>query len=292
MKQLFQRSSSPKAPLVFPGGAFLDFSRPRIMSIVNCTPDSFYEPSRSPLPEEAAERALKAAADGADIIDFGAESSRPGSNYIDEAEELDRLIPALRLFRRQSDLPVSVDTRKAAVARAALDEGADIINDISALRDDPAMTGLCAERGAAVVLMHRRGHFAAFSAPPAGAGVAEELGQFFPDAVEKAVSGGIAREKIILDPGIGFGKSSAENLFILNRLAEICTGDYPLLVGLSRKKFIGEVTGRITEDRLAGTMAANAAALLGGADIIRVHDTTPALDLIKIFKAIAGGEEQ
>jgi dihydropteroate synthase len=291
MKQLFQRSSSPKAPLVFSSGALLDFSRPRIMSIVNCTPDSFYAPSRSPLPEEAAERALKAAAEGADIIDFGAESSRPGSAYIDAAEELRRLLPALRLFRRQSNLPVSVDTRKAAVAGAALDEGADIINDISALRDDPAMTGLCAERGAVVVLMHMRGNSAAFSAPPAGSDAAAEVGQFLLDAAEKALAAGIAREKIILDPGIGFGKSSAENLFILNRLAEICPGDYPLLVGLSRKNCIGEVTGRVPADRLAGTLAANAAALFGGADIIRVHDTAPALDLVKVFQAIAGGED-
>jgi dihydropteroate synthase len=249
------------------------------MAIVNCTPDSFYAPSRSSRPEEAAERALAAAAEGADIIDFGAESSRPGSTVLDEAEELARLLPALRLFRRQSAMPVSVDTRKAAVARAALDEGADIINDISALQDDPAMPGLCADRGAVVVLMH------------AGAGDAGEVGQFLRNAAKKALSCGIGREKIILDPGIGFGKTSAENLFILNRLAEICPGDYPLLVGLSRKSFIGAVTGRTAEERLAGTVAANAAALLGGADIIRVHDTGAALDLIKMFQAICGEKQ-
>jgi dihydropteroate synthase len=264
------------------------------MAIVNCTPDSFYVPSRAFSPEEAADRALTAEAEGADIVDFGAESTRPGSQYIGEEEELRRLIPALRIFRKRSVLPVSVDTRRAAVARSALDEGADMVNDISGF-SDPGLVPLCARRGAAVVLMHMRGTPRTMAAVPSAApgsgktaadGLIAEIGSFLRAAAARALAGGIAAEKIILDPGIGFGKSAGENMIILNRLAEIRFADYPLLIGISRKSFIGEITGRAAEDRLAGTVAANAAALFGGAGILRVHDTAAALDLIRIFTAL------
>ncbi|MDR2211675.1 MAG: dihydropteroate synthase [Spirochaetaceae bacterium] len=281
--KLFQNSKK-KAPLVLPGGALLDFSRPRIMAIVNCTPDSFYPPSRAPSPEGAAERALAAEDAGADIIDFGAESTRPGSAHIDGDEELRRLIPALRLFRRQSSLPVSVDTRKAPVARMALDEGAQIINDISALEDDGDLPELCARRGAAVVLMH--GAREARGARGAVPFRWEDLRVFLHRAVERALGSGIGRDKIILDPGIGFGKSTGDNLTVLARLEEIALEDYPLLIGCSRKRFIRELTGRPVEDALAGTLAVETAAILGGADIIRVHDTAPALDLVKIMAGL------
>ena len=265
-----------------PGGVHLYFSRPLVMSVVNCTPDSFFPPSRSVRPEEAAERALAAESQGADIIDFGAESSRPGAVFIDEEEEIRRLIPVLKHFRRQSALPVSADTRKAAVASMALDEGADIINDITALAD-PAMLCLCAERRAAVVLMH---------APPGdmhtmGVSSPEEVRRFFMEAAEKAEAGGICRDRIILDPGFGFGKSTTDNLVLLNQLARIRLDDYPVLVGLSRKRFIGEITGREPEGRLSGTIAAQTMALLGGADIIRVHDTSEALDMVKVIAAFS-----
>ena len=252
-------------------GVFLSFSRALVMSIINCTPDSFYPPSRTFSPEEAAERALEAEAGGADIIDFGAESSRPGSVTIDEEEEISRLIPALHLFRRQSSIPVSVDTSKAAVARLALDEGTDIINDISSF-SDKKMLNLCAERRAAVVIMHH--------------GPAAKTKDFLYTMAEKAVKQGIKKNKIILDPGFGFGKTTEDNLFLLNQLATIKHEDYPLLVGLSRKRFIGEITGKETEELLAGTIAANALALINGADIIRIHDTAEELDLVKLFTAL------
>jgi dihydropteroate synthase len=259
------------------------------MAIVNCTPDSFYVPHRSPDPEDALRRALAAEAGGADIVDFGAEASGPGSVYVDETEELRRLLPALRLFRKRSSLPVSVDTRKASVARAALEEGADIINDISALRD-PGMIPLCAGRGAAVVVMHGEG--LGFG-PGLGTGdLPEAVRNFLLAAARRAEAGGIPKEKIILDPGFGFGKSTEENLLLLSRLAEIRRGDYPLLVGLSRKRFIGDLTRRNAEDRLAGTLAANAAALLRGADIIRVHDAAPAADLAAVAGALRGFERE
>ena len=257
-----------------PSGAILRFDRPLVMSIINCTPDSFYPQSRSTSSEEAAQRALKAQSEGADIIDFGAESTRPGAAAIDQTEEIKRLIPALRCFRRQSSLPVSVDTSKAAVASAALDEGADIVNDVSALQD-PGMLPLCAERKAAVVLMH--------NGTPVNSG---DVWTFLLNTAEKAINGGIEKNKIILDPGFGFGKSTKDNLLLLHDLEMISIQDYPLLVGLSRKRFIGEISGRDIEGRLSGTIAANAFALIGGADIIRVHDTAESADLIKMLDAL------
>ncbi|MDR0587020.1 MAG: dihydropteroate synthase [Treponema sp.] len=282
-----------KAPLPLPGGALLDFSRPLVMSIVNVTPDSFYRQSRNSRPGGALKAALQAEEDGADIVDFGAESTRPGSDYVSPEMELSRLIPVLKDFRRLSKLPVSVDTRKALVAGAALDEGADIINDISALAD-PDMAALAAGRGAALVLMHMRGspktmRIIAEEKEKAGTealAIVGEVRDFLSAAAEKAAAVGIRKEKIIVDPGIGFGKTLGENLILLNRLAETCPPDYPVLVGLSRKSFIGALTGREAEERLAGTLAAQAAALFGGADILRVHDTRPARDLVRVIHSL------
>jgi dihydropteroate synthase len=277
--------------LKLPSGVSLNFSGPAlVMAIINCNEDSFYAPSRA-LGEEAVEKALAAEKEGAAIVDFGAESSRPGSSYISEEEELKRLIPVISSFRKQSFLPVSVDTRKAAVARAAIDAGADIINDISALSDDPKMAKICAEKGAAVALMHKKGEPLTMQEAPFYSNVAEEISAFFDDSIKRALSGGVSSEKIILDPGIGFGKGLKDNLKIIRLLAEICGKDYPILVGLSRKSFIGEITGRNgaaqkTEDRLAGTLAANAAAILAGADIIRVHDVKEHVDLAKVLFSI------
>ncbi|MCL2879975.1 MAG: dihydropteroate synthase [Treponema sp.] len=276
-----------------PGGTSLDFSGPAlVMAIVNCNEDSFYAPSRA-LRDDAVEKALLAQEDGASIIDFGGESSRPGSVCIGEDEELERVIPVLSAFRKRSRLPVSVDTRKAAVARAALDAGADIINDISSL-GDPLMASVCAERGAAVVLMHwpgLDGGPAAAQGIPGPGDIAAEVGAYLASAAERAVAAGISREKIIVDPGIGFGKTFEDTLEILRRfpyLAEICGKDYPLMVGLSRKSFIGKIIGRAgmardAAGRLAGTLAVNGAAIMGGADIIRVHDVREHVDLAKML---------
>jgi dihydropteroate synthase len=264
----------------------LDFSGPAlVMAIVNCTDDSFYAASRT-LEGKALERALIAEEEGAAIVDFGGESSRPGSLYVSEEKELERVIPVIKAFRKKSSLPVSVDTRKAAVARAALDAGADIINDISGLSDDPLMAGLCAERGAAVVLMHKKGIPKTMQDSPYYEDIAAELKAWFAIAIERALLAGIPAGKIILDPGIGFGKNLDGNLKILRCLAEICGKDYPIMVGLSRKSFIGEITGRSAEDRLAGTLAANGAAIMGGARIIRVHDVKENVDLAKVLFAI------
>jgi dihydropteroate synthase len=268
-------------------GVFLGFSCPLVMSIVNCTPDSFYPPSRTFSPEEAAEMAIAAEAEGADIVDFGAESTRPGAVSVDIEEEIRRLIPALRLFRKKSSLPVSVDTRNALTARYALDEGADIINDVSAFQDE-AMINLCAERKAAVVLMHSAG------AEYGMAAVSDlsEITTFLLAAAEKAIAGGIEKGRIIVDPGFGFNKNAADDLLLLNQLATIKLSDYPLLVGLSRKRFIGAVSGRDPEWRLPGTIAANVLAVIGGADIIRVHDTAAAVDAVKIVAAVQNAQSK
>jgi dihydropteroate synthase len=269
--------------LKLPSGSVLDFSGPAlVMAIINCNEDSFYAPSRA-LGEEAVEKALAAEKEAAAIVDFGAESTRPGASYISEEEELKRLIPVISAFRKRSSLPVSADTRKAAVARAAIDAGADMINDISALNDDPQMAKVCAEKDAGVVLMHKKGEPLTMQENPFYSNVAEEIRAFFDDSVKRALAAGISPEKIILDPGIGFGKSLDDNLQIIRLLAEICGKDYPILVGLSRKSFIGEITGREAEDRLAGTLAANAAAILAGADIIRVHDVKEHVDLARVL---------
>jgi len=287
--------------LKLPSGAKLEFSAScLVMAIINCTDDSFYAPSRS-FGERAVENALRAESEGAAIIDFGAESTRPGASYIDENEELKRLIPVVQAFRKLSRLPISIDTRKASVAEAALDSGADIINDISALCDDPRMVSVCAARNAAVILMHMKGTPRTMQQAPEYDNVLAEVGSFLETAATRAREAGIAPNAIIIDPGIGFGKRLEDNLTIIRRidyfkqlpfLAEILGRDYPVLVALSRKSFIGTVlasgskSSDAAADRLYGTLAANVAAVLGGADIIRVHDVQAHVDALKVLSAI------
>ena len=271
--------------LSLPAGRSLELGlRPVIMGIVNITPDSFFGASRRIDPQQAAQRALELLGEGADILDFGAESTRPGSEPVDPEEEKRRLIPAIRSFRRQSDAIISVDTRRADVARAALDEGADIINDIGAL-GDPGMASAIAAVGAAVVLMHMRGDPATMQANPEYADCGAEVRDFLLDSVRKALAAGISRSSILLDPGIGFGKQLSHNMDLLRRLYLLTESDYPVLVGLSRKRFIGELTGKAVEERLAGSLGAACAAWMRGADIFRVHDVAATKDALTVFEA-------
>jgi dihydropteroate synthase len=256
-----------------------------VMAIINCNNDSFFAPSRASA-EKAVEKALLAEKDGADIIDLGGESTRPGAAYITEEEELERVIPVIRRVRRQSNVPVSVDTRKAAVAQAALEAGANIINDISALEDDPDMAEICAGYRAKVVLMHKKGVPETMQQEPLYRDVTAEVASYLRDAAKRAMDAGIAKENIILDPGIGFGKRLEDNTALIKRLAIIRSLGYPVLAGLSRKTFIGELTGRNVADRLAGTLAANAAAIMAGAGIIRVHDVKESVDLVKVMSGL------
>ncbi|MFA5851849.1 MAG: dihydropteroate synthase [Spirochaetales bacterium] len=278
--------------LSLPAGRSLELGlRPIIMGIVNITPDSFFSASRRFDPEQAVQRALELLGEDADILDFGAESTRPGSEPVDPEEEKRRLIPAIRQFRRQSNAIISVDTRRADVARAALDEGADIINDIGAL-GDPGMASAVSAAGAAVVLMHMRGDPATMQADPVYADCAAEVRDFLLESVRKALAAGISRAGIILDPGIGFGKQLSHNVDLLRRLYLLTESDYPVLVGLSRKRFIGELTGEAVEERLAGSLGAACAAWMRGADIFRVHDVAATKDALTVFEALGWADRR
>jgi len=276
--------------LSLPGKRTLELGiRPLVMGIVNITPDSFFGESRRPDPIEAAERAAALVAEGADILDFGAESTRPGSLAVDSDEEKRRLIPAIKELRKISSAILSIDTRHADVARIALDAGADIINDISAL-DDPVMASVIADAGAGAVLMHMKGNPSNMQENPVYRDCAAEVRDSLLAVVRKALDSGVSPESIILDPGIGFGKLLAHNLDLLERLYLLAESGYPVLVGLSRKRFVGELTGKAVEGRLAGSLGAACAAWAAGADILRVHDVAATRDALLVFDAAGGGK--
>jgi len=258
------------------------------MGIVNVTPDSFYDGGRYGTPEQAVAHALELLEEGADILDVGAESTRPGSQAVPVQDEIDRVIPVVSELARRVSVPISVDTRKAGVARRALDAGASMINDVSALRFDDEMAQVIALSGAAVVLMHMQGTPETMQRAPSYRDVVLEIKQFFEERMEAAVGAGIDRNQIVLDPGIGFGKLLTHNLDILNRLSVFAMLQRPLLLGLSRKGFIGQVVHRPVEDRQWGTAAAVALAVDRGAHILRVHDVGMMKDVINLASAVAG----
>ena len=276
------------------GGHFLDLAdAPLVMGIINCTPDSFYSGSRAPGLDEALALARRMIEEGADILDIGGESTRPGSDSVDPEEERRRAVPLIEAIRRESLIPISIDTRKASVARAALDAGADIVNDVSGLADDPEAAGLVAERGAPVVLMHRRGDSKSMQNDPHYDDTVGEIGEELLAAVDRAVAAGIRRERIILDPGIGFGKRLCDNLLILKEIPRLRVFGFPLLIGLSRKSFIGKLLGGLpVEARLTGTIVANTYAACAGADIVRVHDVAEAVAMKRILHAIAAAAQE
>lgn len=275
------------AYLALPGSRRLDLGQgPLVMGIINCNGDSFFADSRVSGIEQGLARAEEMLAEGADILDLGAESTRPGAEYLDGDTELGRVLPLVRALRSRSSVPISVDTRKAMVARACLDAGADIINDVSALEDDPGLAGLIAQRGAAAVLMHKRGRPVDMQLKPRYEDAPGEVRNYLRVRLDYAQAAGISPDRIVVDPGIGFGKRLEDNLEIIRRLDESCPSGYPILVGLSRKSFIGTLTGRDAEARLAGTLAANAIAAFLGADILRVHDVAEAKDAAAIARAL------
>ncbi|RPJ71873.1 MAG: dihydropteroate synthase [Acidobacteria bacterium] len=242
------------------------------MAIVNITPDSFAERSPSIDPARALDLAAAAAAQGADLLDLGAESTRPGAAVVPEDEEIRRLLPALRAITSRVNLPVSVDTRKAAVARAVLDEGASIVNDISGLGYDAELGAVVARAGAGLVLMHMRGTPADMYRDAVYADLAAEVVCELEEALQRALAAGVAREAIVLDPGIGFAKRAEHSYEALARLPDLAALDRPLLVGTSRKSFLQAALGECPPaSRDWGTAASVAAAILGGAHIVRVH---------------------
>lgn len=271
-------------------GRRLVLDRPLIMGVLNVTPDSFSDGGHYLEPDAAVKHALEMVEEGADVIDVGAESSRPGAEPVPEEEELRRLIPVVREICRRVAVPVSVDTTKAAVARQALDAGAAIINDISALQADSAMASAVAEAGAGLVLMHRQGTPKTMQQDPRYGDVVAEVREFLRERMQAAGRAGIAADHILLDPGIGFGKNLSHNLALLARLDELRPLGRPILVGVSRKSFIGEVVGRRTGDRLMGTAAAVAVAVLRGARMVRVHDVRAMKDVVRMVDAIAAHE--
>ncbi|MBN1519641.1 MAG: dihydropteroate synthase [Spirochaetales bacterium] len=273
--------------LRLPRDRFLDLGAAfHVMGIINLTPDSFWEGSRKQGVPAAVDTAAAMIDQGATILDLGGESTRPGSAYVSVDDELDRVVPAVAAIRARWDVALSVDTRKATVARAAVGAGADIVNDVAALGDDPDMAPFCAAAGVPVVLMHKKGIPATMQDRPYYDDCPQEVRTFLLDRAMAAMAAGIRPESIVLDPGVGFGKRLEDNLALLNRLDELAGSGYPVLVGLSRKSFIGALTGRPTEDRLAGSLAAACAALQKGARIFRVHDVAATMDALDTYSAI------
>jgi len=252
------------------------------MGVVNVTPDSFSDGGRFLERDAAIAHARRLREEGADIIDIGGESTRPGAAPVSEHEELARILPVLESL---SDLCVSVDTRRPAVMEAVLDAGASMINDVQALQSAGALEAL-RESECAVCLMHMKGEPATMQRDPHYDDVVGEVKEFLRQRVAAAEAAGIARERLVVDPGFGFGKTAAHNLTLLKRLAEFGDLGVPLLAGLSRKSTIGKLTGRVMEERLAGSLAMALLALQGGATILRVHDVKETRDVVAVWEAV------
>jgi dihydropteroate synthase len=260
--------------------------RTHIMGILNVTPDSFSDGNAYLEPAQAVIHAKQMVAQGADIIDIGGESSRPGSESITPQAELDRIMPVLEGVLQEVDVPVSIDTYKAEVAKAALESGAHIINDISGLRFDPDMAPVIARYGAPVVIMHIKGTPKDMQRNPIYESLIEEIIEYLKQGIELACAAGIDPDQIVIDPGIGFGKTVQHNLQILNRLSEFSVLGKPVLVGTSRKSFIGQILGLPVEQREEGTAASVSCSILNGAHIVRVHDVAKMAQVVKLTDAI------
>jgi len=267
--------------------------RTLVMGILNVTPDSFSDGGDYPDPSAAVERALEMAAQGADIIDIGGESTRPGAEPVLAKEEIRRVVPVVEKIRAQSDILVSIDTMKAETATQALEAGADIINDVSAFGTDPGMVGVAAKTQAGVVLMHMKGSPQTMQQSPGYENVVQEVGAYLTERIRFAEQHGVRSECVAVDPGIGFGKTVEHNLELLRGLPQLAECGRPVLVGASRKSFIGHITGqKAPEDRLAGSLGAAAWAILHGAHILRVHDVFDTCDVCRLVDTLLVGEFQ
>jgi len=270
------------------GARLLEGPGPFLMGVVNVTPDSFSDGGRFAAPEAAVAHARALAIEGADLVDLGGESTRPGAPPIPAAEEIRRVVPVIERLRAGGfTLPISVDTSKGAVARAALAAGADLVNDVTAL-SDPDLAAAVAGARVPVVLMHTRGTPADMAARADYRDVVAEVVAELGVALARAEAAGVARERVILDPGIGFAKRAEHSVALLGRLGELRALGRPLLVGPSRKSFIGALTGAPVEDRLPGTLAAVAACVLAGVELLRVHDVAAAGQAALVAAAIRG----
>lgn len=263
----------------------LSLDRPLIMGIVNVTPDSFSDGGSHDSTETAVAHAQKLLADGVDILDIGGESTRPGAAEVSFEEEISRVVPVLRILR-SFNVPLSVDTRKPEVMRAALEAGVDLVNDIAALEGENALD-LVAKSGAAVCLMHMRGEPRTMQAAPTYLDVVAEVTAYLASRRDAALAAGVARERILLDPGFGFGKDLAHNVALFHALSQMLQAlECPLLVGVSRKSMLGQITGKPVAERGAASVAAALLAAQAGAAVIRVHDVAETVDALKVLRAL------
>ncbi|TVQ89954.1 MAG: dihydropteroate synthase [Deltaproteobacteria bacterium] len=260
---------------------------PQIMGIVNLTPDSFSDGGRFVDPRAAIDHAHALIEQGADLLDLGAESTRPGADPVSPSEEIDRLIPVIEALRSEGTVvPISVDTTKAAVARIALEAGASWINDVSALHD-PDMASVCAAAGCTLVLMHRRGTPKTMQRDTCYHDLIGEVSDFLADRVVRAAQAGIEPERVVLDPGVGFGKALGDNPTLIAMTPRLRATGHRVLIGASRKRFIGELTGvQEPSERVAGSIGAALAAAQLGADVVRVHDVGPTVQALRVYRAI------
>ena len=269
------------------GSLELSLDRPLVMGILNVTPDSFSDGGAHFAPDSAVEYGAAMLAEGADIIDVGGESTRPGAEEVSLEEELSRVLGPVRAFGAQG-VPVSIDTRHAHVAAACVEAGACIINDVSGFRD-PAMVAVAASGGAGVIVMHMQGEPRTMQEAPRYDDVAAEVADYLASQVGVLEAAGVARERIAIDPGIGFGKTTEHNLELLRRLPELAALGYPVVVGASRKRFIGELTGvGEPRERVAGSVAAAIRAVECGASVVRVHDVAETVQALRVAGAIRG----
>jgi dihydropteroate synthase len=267
----------------------LSFEKTLVMGVLNVTPDSFSDGGRFLSVDDAVRQAERLVVEGADIIDVGGESTRPGSRPIDAETELRRVLPVVEHLSKRFELPISIDTTKSAVAERAVDAGAVIINDVSGLRFDERTADIAAQNATGLILMHSCGGAGAMHSQPPVQNIFNEVSADFRRAIGIANARGVTREQIVLDPGIGFGKSPEQNLELIAKLDKLKSdfSDFPFLVGVSRKSFIGKLTGNdLPEERLAGSLGAIAIAVWNGADIIRVHDVKETVDALKVVEAI------
>ncbi len=279
--------------LELPRGRSLDLDqRPRVMGVLNITPDSFSDGGRWLEPRRAVERALAMASQGADMLDLGAESTRPGGSVygdggggVSASEELDRLLPVLEALRPEIDLPISVDSRKGVVARHALEAGADLLNDVGGL-SDPELVTAVSQAGCPVIVMHSRGELSTMQTDIHFNDVTREVTEELGLTLERAVAAGIREQQIILDPGIGFGKATRHNLLLLRQLDQLCVLGRPVLIGASRKSFISRISAAPPDKRIGGSLAAAAWAARLGASILRVHDIAETIQFLDLWNAI------
>lgn len=293
-----ERQPTATWSLELPGGRRLGLAagRPRLLGVVNITPDSFSDGGRWLAPAAAIEQALRLVEEGAELLDLGAESTRPGGGVygngaaeVPPEDELARLLPVLEALRARLEIPISIDTRKAEVAERCLAAGADLINDVSAL-GDPRMGEVVAAAGCPVVLMHARGELATMQAAISFRDVVAEVAQELRSSRDAGVAAGIRREQIVLDPGLGFGKTGPQNRRLLRELPALAALGSPLLIGASRKSFLGEILAAPPDDRLPGSLAAAAWAAAGGAALLRVHDVAETRRFLAVWQAIAEAE--